>query len=121
MSLKDVARGLPHRSVSAWATQLPILLVFVISLPAQALVVDLVADSDIPQVDFAAREIRGALESRGHRAMRFGSPDGIGIILGLRSELRSHVAGLPEMKAEDYSIRVALDPDLTTHHIDQPR
>jgi len=97
MSSRKVGWGLPHRIVSAWATKLPILLVFLVCPPAHALVVDLFADSDVPQAAFAAREIQGALESRGHRAMRFGSPDGIGIILGLRSDVRSQVAGLPEI------------------------
>ena len=41
--------------------------------------------------------------------MRFGSPDGIAILLCLRSEVRSHVAGLPEMRSEGFSIRVTLD------------
>ena len=109
MSSRNVGWGLPRRFMSAWATKLPILLVFAACLPAQGVVVDLVADNDVPQVGFAVREIQGALESRGHGVMRFGSPDGIGIILGLRSEVRSRVAGLPEMSPEGYSIRVTLD------------
>ena len=89
----------------------------VVVAPVHAVVVDLVADSDVPQVGFAAREIQGALESRGHHAMRFGSPDGIGIILGLRSEVLSQVAGLPEMRPEGYSIRVASTPNKTTYWV----
>jgi len=116
MTSRIAGWGLPHRIISAWATKLPILLVSLISLPAHALVVDLFADDDIPQADFAAREIQGALESRGHRAMRFGSPDGIAILLFLRSEaeeypaIHAKLSDLPaRTRPEGYSVRIVYD------------
>jgi hypothetical protein len=123
MSPKNVGWGLPHRFSVLFCTAL-LLGCFVVSSPAHAVIVDLVADSDVPQADFAAREIQGALESRGHHAMRFGSPDGIAVILGLRSEIEeSGAVGArlgelpPPQKPEGFSIRTTSKNGQTTYWV----
>ena len=90
----------------------------------EAAVVDLSVDHDVPQAAFAARDIQKALESRGHRVTASASPDGIRIVLCLRSEARQIVRDLsgwrelPQAaKPEGYSIRVTSKPNETTYWV----
>ena len=119
MSLKDVGWGLPHRSVSVWATRLPILLIcLAIVRPIQAVPVGISVRGTVPQAQFAAGDIREALEGRGHLVLMPGSAERTLIKFALRSEVASDLAGPSDvLKPEGFSIRKTSKDGQTTYWI----